>query len=108
MQDQSGGGLINALDAMFGGAATSMIAALFGRLVSHSDEVRKHRRKFIGVELLWEGPTAVIMAIGGEALSDFLKLEHSVSIGVIAICSYLGPRGVQAMVETWFANRIGK
>ena len=102
MDDQTGGSLISALDAMFGGAATSMIAAIIGRLAYHASEVRKGRRqRFLGIELLWEAPIAVGMALVGESLSDFFELGHNVSIGVVAVLAYLGPRGAQSLADAW-------
>lgn len=58
--------LIELLNAWFGGAATTMIGAMVGRLMWHTNEVRKMRRKFFGKELLWEMPIAVGMAFIGE------------------------------------------
>ncbi|AEG06508.1 hypothetical protein SinmeB_5225 (plasmid) [Sinorhizobium meliloti BL225C] len=58
--------LIELLNVWFGGAATTMIGAMVGRLMWHTNEVRKMRRKFFGKELLWEMPIAVGMAFIGE------------------------------------------
>lgn len=62
--------LVELLNAWFGGAATTLIAVLAGRLMWHTNEVRKMRRKFFGKELLWEMPIAVGMAFIGEGLGS--------------------------------------
>nr|WP_244563964.1 phage holin family protein [Ensifer aridi] len=67
-----------------------MIGALVGRLMWHTNEVRKMRRKFFGKELLWEMPIAVGM---GEALASWLALEQPMATGLIAALAYHGPRG---------------
>ncbi|AGA08374.1 hypothetical protein C770_GR4pA062 (plasmid) [Sinorhizobium meliloti GR4] len=56
--------LIELLNAWFGGAATTMIGALVGRLMWHTNGVRKMRRKFFGKELLWE----MSIAVGGPGV----------------------------------------
>ena len=48
-------GLVDVIDAIWGGAVTTMAAALAGRLMWHSTEVRARKRRFFGRELLWDG-----------------------------------------------------
>lgn len=63
MIDGNGNGLIGWLQAMFGGAATTLFAAGLGRLVYHGSEVRYGRRPMFGLHLVWEVPTAIAMAL---------------------------------------------
>ncbi|WP_444668420.1 phage holin family protein [Cereibacter changlensis] len=98
-------GLIDTLNALWGGALTTLIAALMGRLMYHSGEVKARRRRFFGREILWELPVAVGMAIIGEALSRYLGLESPVSTGLVAALAYLGPRGAEAMIERLLRGR---
>lgn len=108
MEDGSGGnGLIAALDALLGGAATTLIAAMAGRLAYHSAEVSKKRRRFFGPEVLWEIPVAVGMALVGEALADYLDLNQTVTTGVVAVLAYLGPRGAQTILANWASKGEG-
>lgn len=100
--------LIGLLRAMFGGGATSMIAAAVGQLAFHSGEASRRRRKFFGPELLWAPPVAVFTAICGEALGSYMGWDRQVMTGVIAVLGYLGPRGVQHAAEVWFAGRKGE
>lgn len=92
-------GLIGALQAMFGGAATTLIAASLGRLVYHGHEVRHGRRPLFGRHLVWEVPTAVVMALVAESLSQYVGLGQQVTTGVVAVLAYLGPRGAREVVE---------
>lgn len=100
--------LIELLNAWCGGAATTMIGALVGRLMWHTNEVRKMRRKFFGKELLWEMPIAVGMAFIGEALASWLQLEQPMATGLIAALAYLGPRGSEVLFMRWFAAKVEK
>ncbi|SEO27647.1 LydA holin phage, holin superfamily III [Gemmobacter aquatilis] len=97
-------GLIDALRALWGAAATTLLAAVLGRLVYHSGEARAGRRPWIGWHLIWEVPTAVAMALVAESLAQYLGLSPQVTTGVVAVLSYLGPRGARDIVE----STIGK
>lgn len=92
-------GLIDQLHTFLGGAATALIAAASGRIMYHADEVRAGRRVAFGWFLAWEVPTAVGMALMGDAASEWLDLSRSMSVGVIAVLAYLGPRGAGALLE---------
>jgi hypothetical protein len=95
-------GLIEAMQAVMGGAVTTLISAGAGRLMFHSAEVRARRRKFLGPELVWEVPIAVGMAIIGEAVSGYFGLSPAVRTGVVAVLAYMGPRGAQALLMRFF------
>ncbi|WP_444452579.1 phage holin family protein [Rhodobacter capsulatus] len=97
-------GLVEVIDALWGGAITTLAAALAGRLMWHSTEVRARRRRFFGRELLWELPVAIGMAIIGEAVAAYFGLSRTVTTGVIASLSYLGPRGAEALLRQIFAK----
>jgi hypothetical protein len=92
-------GLIDQLSQWLGGAATAIVAATVGRLMYHSQEVEKKHRKFFGWELLWEIPTAAGMAIIGDAMANYLHLPPNVGVGFIGVCSYLGPRWLETLVN---------
>ncbi len=106
MQDQSDG-LIAWMDAILGGAATTIVTAVVTRLAFHGQQVRKRERPLVGIELLFEPPIAVSMALAGDALSDYLGLSHHVAIGVVAVLAWVGPRGAQAMLDRWIVGKIG-
>ncbi|ETD90411.1 phage holin family protein [Rhodobacter capsulatus] len=99
-------GLVELVDAIWGGAVTTMAAALAGRLMWHSTEVRARKRRFLSRELLWELPVAVGMAIIGEAVAAYFELGRTVTTGVVASLAYLGPRGAQvALTRVFFHNK---
>lgn len=98
-------GLIGAMQNAIGGAATALVAAFAGRAMHHANEVRAKRRPIVSPELLWEVPLAVGMAMIGDSLGAYLDLGREVTVGLIAVLSYLGPRGAGAMFERWAAAR---
>lgn len=98
--------LTELLSAWFGGAFTTLFGALVGRMMWHSNEARKGRRKFIGPELVWELPVAVGMAMIGEGLSAYLSIAQPTSTGLVAALAYLGPRGTEVLFQRWFGKKI--
>lgn len=92
-------GLVGAIQALFGGAATTLLAAGLGRLVYHGGEVRAGRRPLFGWHLIWEVPTAVAMALVAESVSIYAGLSPQVTTGVVAVLAYLGPRGARDIVD---------
>lgn len=98
-------GLIEAISNAIGGAATTLVAAFVGRVMFHAGEVRAKRRRILSFDLAWEVPLAIGMALIGDALGDYLDLENTVRVGLIAVLSYLGPRGASAMFERWMTRK---
>lgn len=97
--------LIEMLNSLFGGAATTLVGAFTGRLMYHSTEVKSGRRRFFGKEILWEIPIAIGMALIGEAAASYLGLTQPASTGLVATLAYLGPRGAEALLCTWLGRR---
>jgi len=98
-------GLIETISNAVGGAATTLIAAFVGRAMFHAGEVRAKRRRIFSFDLVWEVPLAIGMALIGDALGDYMDLENTVRVGLIAVLSYLGPRGAAAIFERWVARK---
>lgn len=90
------------------GIGSTIAGALAGRIMWHTQEARKNRRKFFGKELLWEMPIAVGMAFIGEGLASWLGLGQPMSTGLIAALAYLGPRGSEVLFMRWFGAKIEK
>ena len=99
MSEGSAIGLIDQLSQWLGTATTAIIAATVGRLMYHSQEVEKKHRKFFGWELLWELPTAVGMAMIGDALVSYMHWSQTLGVGFIGAISFLGPRVIDALVN---------
>lgn len=104
MQEEAKG-IVDAINATFGGAVASLIAAAVGRLMYHTGEVKAKRRSFFGRELIWEVPVAVGMAFVGEGVASYMAFEQPVSTATIAVLAYLGPRGAEAMLDRFWASR---
>ena len=98
-------GFLETLNSLFGGTLTTLIGAFTGRLMYHSGEVKLGKRRFFGKELLWEIPVAIGMAIIGEAIASYLGLTQPVSTGLVATLAYLGPRGAETLLVTWFGKK---
>ncbi|TDE33178.1 phage holin family protein [Antarcticimicrobium sediminis] len=98
-------GLIEAVSNAIGGAATTLVAAFIGRAMFHAGEVRAKRRNLFSFDLIWEVPLAIGMAMIGDALGDYMELDNTVRVGLIAVLSYLGPRGAAALFERWIARK---
>ncbi|MFC6250645.1 phage holin family protein [Pseudophaeobacter arcticus] len=94
-------GLIDWMSNLLGGAATTLVGATIGRLMWHSGEVRKGRRRFFGPELLWEIPVAIGMAIIGEAIASYMGVGPTVTTGIVALAGWSGPRGAEVMLTKW-------
>jgi hypothetical protein len=105
MEPMSDPGFLETLNSLFGGALTTLIGAVTGRLMYHSGEVKLGRRRFFGKELLWEIPVAIGMAIIGEGIASYLGLGQPVSTGLVATLAYLGPRGAEALLTTWIGRK---
>ena len=99
-------GLFNLLDSIGGGALTTFFGALMGRLMWHSSEVRKNRRRFWSRELLLEAPIVIGMALMGEGVTAYLAIDGPTKALVIGGLSWLGPRGMEALFLRWFGSKI--
>lgn len=98
-------GLIDAVQKFAGGAGTALISAFVGRLMYHAGEARAGRRPAFGLFLVWEIPMAIGMALIGDGAGEYLELTDSQTVALIAVLSYLGPRGICAALDRWGSNR---
>lgn len=98
-------GLIDQMQRVLGGAGTALAASLAGRAMWHAGEVRAKRRPVLCWDTLWELPTAIGMAIVGEGVGNYFELSDTGTVALIAACSYLGPRGLGAMLDRWLDRR---
>lgn len=100
-------GLIEALQATLGGAATALLAAVLGRAMWHARQVSAGRRRLLSWALAWELLMAVGMAFVGDGLGEHLALSSGARVALIAVLAYLGPRGTEAILERWFDRQGG-
>jgi hypothetical protein len=83
----------------------AFLVATLGRLIWHIEEVRRKQRKFWSLLLIYELTIAIAMAVVGQGVADWLQLTgwtHTAAIGVLA---YLGPKGTEAALRTYFSGR---
>lgn len=100
-------GLVETLISVLGGAGSTLAVATIGRLMWHLGEVRKNKRPFFGVEMLWEIPIVVGMAIIGEGVSDWFNFSPVVAATAIAMLAYLGPRWFEATFQRYISKKMG-
>ena len=98
-------GLIDWMRAMFGGGVTTLVVAGLARLLWHGQEAKAGRRAWIGSHLWMEIPTAIVMALVAEAAASWLELSPSATTGIIAVVSYLGPRGLRDVLDRWLTRK---
>ena len=84
-------------DALDGLGVTMALAAL-GRLMWHAQEVQAGHRRFWSLNLVWEGLIAVGVGFMAAGIADYAGLEGRPALGAIIFISYLGPRGIGAML----------
>ena len=99
------GSIAETLRQFFGGAGTALIGAFVGRLMYHSGEVKKKRRKFFGWEVIYEMPIAFGMAMVAQAVSHYIKADDTVELGLIVFASFYGPRGIEYFVLRWLDRK---
>lgn len=99
------GTIVEALQNLIGGAATTIVGATAGRLMWHMSEVKRDNRKFLGWELVWELPIAFGMGLLGDGVTSYFDLDDTTGIAVIVGLAYLGPRGVEALLSRWLSGR---
>lgn len=105
MADNPDPGLIETLNNLLGGAVTALLAAMIGRAMWHARLVNDGRRPLVSWALAWELLMAIGMAFAGDSLGEYLGLTQNVRVGLIAVLSYLGPRGTEAAFDRWFGRK---
>jgi LydA holin phage, holin superfamily III len=107
MEPQLPQGLTGFLQALIGGAGTTLVAALVGRL-AYLREASRKGRSVLSWALLWELPLIVGMGLLGEAISAWLNLNNHTTTGVVAVLAYLGPRGAEELIGRVWAKQNQK
>lgn len=102
MDDQ---GISWLMKMMQGGGMAAFAASVAGRLMWHVGEVRKGGRKFFSKELLWEIPIAIGMGLVGAGFAEYMQFSGNVETGLVAGLSYLGPRGIEALLDKWLKRK---
>lgn len=87
-------------------AALTWLLAILGRLLWHVQEVQKKRRLFFSWHLLWELITALAIGFVADGVAAYFDLSGKAAVSVIIIVSYLGPRGIEMLIER-VLDRVG-
>lgn len=86
----------------------AMVASLAARLMYHTEQAKRGRRRFFSVKLAYELPTAVGMAIiayGGCLLFGF---TGEGAVAIVGVASYLGPYTIDIYVTRWLDKVTNK
>ncbi|WP_417847125.1 phage holin family protein [Thalassospira povalilytica] len=73
--------------------------AVMVRLLWHQRLARIGQRRFWSWDLVWEAPMAVMCCVVGIGLASYLGLDGSQKVMVIGVCSWLGPRGGEVLLD---------
>lgn len=96
---------LHALWHVVEGFIAALVAAGLGRLMWHVGQVSKGSRRFWSLELVWEIPLAIGMAVVGRGLAEFLDLSGNIEAALIAILAYLGPRSAEHILTAWLDRK---
>lgn len=100
-------GLSAIIDMLQGWPASLLIAVGAGRLMWHSGEVGRGRRKFFGRELALEAPIIAGMTFLLFGVADYLSLSVEQAAGLGSVLGWLGPRGVEVLVFRFAGRKVG-
>jgi hypothetical protein len=91
---------------VIGALGLSMFAATIGRLTWHVSQVQSGNRAFFSWHLVWELMLAVGMGLLGRGVADYAGLapDGYQALALISALAYLGPRGTEAVLCTYFAK----
>ena len=83
---------------LFVGLGLPIVAAALGRLIWHSQEVKKNNRSFWSWLLLVEMVFAIFCGIIGAGTAEFFELGPKATAAAAGIAGYLGPRGMEVLL----------
>lgn len=90
-------------------ALSSMAAAaIAGRLTWHTRLVQSGARKFFSPALLFEIPVVLFTWRLGIGVADWFGWSGPVAGAAVAVVSYLGPGGLQALLQRYVELKTGK
>jgi len=84
---------------------SAVAAAIAGRLAWHTRLVQTGRRRFFSWALVWEVPTVYFTYLVGVGIADHLGWKGPAAGAAIAVISYFGPGGIQALLQTYASAR---
>jgi hypothetical protein len=93
------------VQAAWGFVATWALAGL-GRLLWHIQEVQRGHRQFFSIWLVWELLTALAIGFVAVGIAEYLGFAGNVAIAVVIVVSYLGPRGIEALLERVLSKHL--
>lgn len=105
--DDKTNGVAALIELLQGWPASLLIAVGAGRLMWHSGEVGRGRRRFFGRELALEAPIIAGMTFLLLGVADYLSLSVNQAAGLGSVLGWLGPRGVEVLVFRFAGRKSG-
>jgi hypothetical protein len=62
-------------------------------------KVSRGRREFFSIWIVWELLTALGCGFIAVGIAEYLGFAGNVAIAAVIVVSYLGPRGIEALLE---------
>ena len=88
-------------------AAFTVLLAYLGRIMWHVRQVQKNTRRFLSWHLLWELLTALAIGFVADGIAEYCNIHGRAATALIIVVSYLGPAGVQGLVQHAIDRTIG-
>jgi hypothetical protein len=90
--------ILGSLKAIIDPIGTPILLAFLGRLVWHTEQVQRGRRRFLSWHLLWELIAAVGVGLMADGAAVHAGLAGAPKTAAVVALAYLGPRGLEHVV----------
>lgn len=90
---------IHEIKQIIASSTLAFFLAFLGRMAWHLEQVRQNRRRFFSMYLLWEVCMALCVAFVVDGIATYFGFTGKPAMAVMVILSYLGPRGIEAILR---------
>ena len=84
------------------------LVAVVTRLVRYREHVARNRQKFWRMDLIWEVVMAGLCAVVADGIATRFDLDRSQAIAATTIISWVGLKGLQALLFGGFKSGSSK
>jgi hypothetical protein len=83
------------------------VAGMIGRVLYHSRQVQRGRRRFLSAQLIQEAPIALGMGFMAHGGCVWLGITGEPAVAAIILAGYLGPYSIDTIFLRWIERKIG-